>query len=321
MSELRKDYLLNRFVIISKGRAHRPQENGKAASLSKDNCPFCPEHEEMLPTIINEIKKDDKWIIRVIPNKFSAVSLDGDPRIQTHNRFYTFASAYGTHEVIIETPDHGVELEDLSEEHIHGILKTYVWRIRALNDLPNIKYVSVFKNRGKEAGASLNHAHSQIIAYNIKPSWISEELMAAYKYFIENETCPYCEIIENERVSDRRVVENEFFAAFTPYASRFPYEIWVFPKTHYANLAQLRNDELFSLAGLLKKILLRLDDLGKPPYNLKVHNAELKGENFHFHIEISPRLSVWAGFELETGTVINTVSPEDAASFYRGNAP
>jgi UDPglucose--hexose-1-phosphate uridylyltransferase len=320
MNELRKDYILNRFVIVAKDRGKRPHilKEARAVEEGRDSCPFCPGHEHLLAGILNEIKKDDSWIIRVVPNKFSAVSLEGDPHIQMHNKFYTFASAYGTHEVIIETPEHGKELEELPQEHIQSVLKTYVWRIRELNDLANIKYISVFKNRGTAAGASLRHSHSQIIAYNIKPSWISEELMTAYKYLIENESCPYCEIIEQEKASDRRVFEDEHFVAFTPYASRFPYEVWVFPKNHYPNIALLRNEELFALAGVLKKLLLRLDDLGYPPFNLKIHNADLKGENFHFHIEISPRLAIWAGFELETGTVINTVSPEDAAKFYRG---
>lgn len=320
MNELRKDYLLNRFVIVAKGRSLRPQllDGERHVDEGRASCPFCPGNERLLAGIINEVRKDDSWMIRVVPNKFSAVSLEGDPHIQVHNRFYTFASAYGVHEVIVETPEHGKELEELSQEHIMGVLKTYVWRIRELALLKDIKYVSVFKNRGVAAGASIAHSHSQVIAYNIKPSWISEELMTAYKYQIENESCPYCEIIDREKASDRRVLEDEFFVAFTPYASRFPYELWIFPKVHYPNIALLRSVELFSLAGILKKVLLRLDGLGFPPFNLKVHNADMKGENFHFHIEISPRLSVWAGFELETGTVINTVSPEDAAAFYRG---
>lgn len=320
MNELRKDYILDRYVIISKERSKRPLlicEKPPAAD-DRTKCPFDPGHEHMLFGIINEIKKGDDWIIRVVPNKFSAVSLEGDPEIKTDNKFYTYASAYGFHEVIIETPDHETELEELPVEHIQGILKTFVWRIKELNDREHIKYVSLFKNRGLEAGASLKHSHSQIIAYNVKPSWISDELLKVYEYFVKNESCPYCEIIEREKTSDRRAFENESFVAFAPYASRFPYEIWIFPKKHYSNISNLKNEELFNLASMLKSILMQLDKLGYPPYNLKIHNAQPAGEFFHFHIEISPRLSVWAGFELETGTVINTVAPEDAAKFYRG---
>lgn len=323
MNELRKDYLLDRFVIIAPGRAQRPHlikpdENVSQKRDYESKCPFCPGNEHMLNGITSEVKKDNNWIIRVVPNKFGAVSLEGDPEVRTANKFYTYASAYGVHEVIVETPEHDKELENLSQEHIMGVLQTYVWRIKELHAMPHIKYVSVFKNRGIEAGASIPHSHSQVIAYNIKPSWIAEELRVVYNYIIQNESCPYCEIIQKEKDSDRRVFENEFFVAFTPYASRFPYELWIFPKRHVANIVQLNGDELNNLASLLKKFLSKLEELGVPPYNLILHNAESDGENYHFYLEISPRLAKWAGMELETGTIINKIQPEEAAKFYRG---
>jgi UDPglucose--hexose-1-phosphate uridylyltransferase len=320
MNELRKDYLLNRFVIISSQRGKRPDLVGSvkpaAKESHKDNCPFCPEHwQESIPSY--EGKKDGKTIVRVIPNKFSAVSLEGNPEITTHNTFYTFAAAFGVHEVVIDTPEHDTEFESLSIEHVIEILKAYQQRILALRAIPGVRYVSIFKNRGKDAGASIPHAHSQVIAYNILPSWINEELMMHYKYIIENGTCPYCAIIEKEKGSLRRIMENEHVVAFTPYASRFSYEAWIFPKNHRACITDLNDQELAGIAEAVKTILLRLDDLGFPAYNLEFHNAEHAGENFHFHIEILPRMATWAGFELETGTIINSVSPEEAAKFYR----
>lgn len=323
MNELRKDYLLNRFVIVAPGRANRPNlfSEKPAASIREKHdskCPFCPGNESQLIGITDETQKDNAWTIRVVPNKFTAVTLEGNPEVRTDNKFYTFAAAYGVHEVIIETPDHAAELEDLPVEHIQTVIQTYIKRIRALNDLNHIRYVSVFKNRGVEGGASLPHSHSQIIAYNLKPAWISEELMAHYDYLIKNESCPQCEIICKEMESYRRVEENASFAAFTPYASRFPYELRIYPKKHYANIVDLSWDESMHLAMILKKMLQQLDKLGYPPYNMTIHNAEPTGENFHFYVEILPRLSLWAGLELETGTIINKVSPEDAARFYRG---
>jgi len=218
MSELRKDYILDRFVIIAAERGKRPVLVSEKPDVVDDSsqCPFCPGHEAMLAGIINEIKKGKSWTIRVVPNKYSAVSLEGNPEIRTDNKFFTFATAFGYHEIIIETPDHNLEIEELPVEHIQGILKTYIWRIKELNDKPNIRFVSVFKNRGKEAGASIKHSHSQVIAYNHKPSWIADELLKVYDYFIKNESCPYCEIIDIEKRSFRRIFEDEHFVSFAP---------------------------------------------------------------------------------------------------------
>jgi UDPglucose--hexose-1-phosphate uridylyltransferase len=315
MNELRKDYLLNRYVIVSSNRGKRPDFSKKNEYHSdKASCPFC--QLQVSPSF--EWKADGKTVVSVIPNKFSAVSLEGNPTLTTHNTFYTFASAYGVSEVVIETPEHDVDFEDLPEPHVTAILSTFKERIKTLSAIPHIKYVSVFKNRGRDAGASIPHAHSQVIAHNMLPPWINEELMTHYQFVIENGFCPYCDIIKREKDSERRIFENEEFVAFTPYASRFAYEAWIFPKNHVKSIADLDQASLTHLANILKRVVQRLDALGKPAYNIEFHNAELTGENFHFHVEILPRIATWAGFELETGTIINTVSPEDAARFYRG---
>ena len=320
MPELRKDYLLDRYVIIATERSQRPTDSipKRDKPSAKTKCPFCPENEKMLLGVKEEIKgSDGNWLVRAVPNKYAAVSLEGEPKIQTHNKFFTFASAYGMHEVIIDTPDHNTEFEDLPQEHIEKVLEMYIRRIKALDGQPNIKYVALFKNRGVIAGASISHAHSQIIAYNALPTKVEEELKAFYDYFIKNEACPFCEIINIEKGSYRRCFEDEHFVAFTPYASRFAFEIWIFPKRHIGNIIQLDEAEIKSLACMLMKVLNRLDNLDYPPYNMQVHNAET-GEAFHFHIEITPRLATWAGFEIATETVINPTSPEEAAKFYRG---
>ena len=322
MPELRKDYLLDRYVIIATERAKRPHDfvHKKDKKSPKSKCPFCPENEHMLPKMVEEIKDESgNWIVRSVQNKYAAVSLEGDPKIKTHNKFFTFASAYGYHEVIIETPDHDAEMEDLPQDHVEKVIWMYINRIKALNDQPNIRYVSVFKNRGIVAGASISHSHSQLIAYNNLPTKVEEELKAFYDYFIQNESCPFCEIIEMEKSSDRRCFENDHFVAFTPYASRFPFEIWIFPKKHIPNIIQLNKHEISALAHMLKQVFNKLDLLKYPPFNLQVHNAETN-EAFHFHIEITPRLATWAGFEIATETRINSMSPEEAAKFYRGES-
>ncbi len=318
MNELRKDYLTDRWVIIASERAKRPHEfKTPKEENNAANCFFCPGKEHTTPPHIYTVEKDSKWIIRVIPNKFPAVTPNGVSDIKTDNSFYTYASAYGRHEIVVETNEHGKELEDLSEDHIKKILKTFIIRIDELMKDPQIDYVSVFKNKGKSAGASIAHAHSQIIAYNNIPSAIKNELESSYRYYVLNKKCAFCDIISKEKNSHRRVLKTEHTVAFTPYASRFPFEVWLFPKRHIAGIGELNEDELFDFSASLKKILTKLKEIGNVPYNILFHSMTDNSANFHFHIEILPRLTVWAGFELETGTIINPVAPEDAAKFYR----
>ncbi|MBT4539998.1 galactose-1-phosphate uridylyltransferase [Candidatus Woesearchaeota archaeon] len=335
MTELRKDYLLNKFVIISPKRGQRPHQFKHDIVDSNEDekdaikkCFFCPGNENKTPEEIYRLnyKDDDKkkkntWKIRVFPNKFAAVS-DGDAEIKTHNEFFTFANATGKHEIVVETSDHKKQLVDLNIEDIVDIFKTYVLRINELEKQENIKYVIVFKNHGKDAGTSIVHSHSQIVAYNIVPTIIKEKEEAVKKYAenaAKNNTephCAYCKILNIEKTSDRKVFENNTFVCFTPYASRMPYEVRFMPKRHVISVKELNEEELFDLAELLKKILLKLKNMDAS-FNFYLHNGTGKERQFHFHIELLPRISKWAGFEFGTNTIINSVTPEDAASYYR----
>ena len=310
--ELRKDYILDRWVIIASERKKRPKEFKKIKANKEGICYFCPGNENLTPTETGRIEKDSKWIIRWFPNKFPAVSHEGNPSIRSTNKYFTYADAFGIHEVIVETPDHDKQLADLSEERIKEVLKVYANRITELSKTDGTKYVIVFKNEGMEAGTSLVHSHTQVVTYNKIPVLVEEEVNAARTYG----TCPYCEIINIEKNSYRRVFENNNFVSFTPYASRFNYEIWIFPKEHIKNITEMDEVKLEDLASILKKILMKLKEMNLP-YNFFLHYAP-DGKDLHFHIEICPRLSTWAGFELSTGETINSVSPEDAAKFYRG---
>jgi len=251
------------------------------------------------------------WKIRVFPNKFAAAEMSGDFNVKTDNKFYTFSDGYGKHEVIVETADHDRQLSDLGDEEIKEVLKVYSQRIREVSSIEGIKYVSVFKNHGKDAGTSIVHSHTQLIALNIIPPLVQEELDAIKKHG----SCPYCEIIENEKKSDRRCFENGNFAAFCPYASRFHYEIWVFPKKHIKSITLMDDNMLADLAEIMKKILVKLKE-ANAPYNYALHYHD--DDAYHFHIEVLPRLATWAGFEYSTDMAINSVAPEDAAKFYRG---
>lgn len=314
MKELRKDYILERFVIISDERDKRPFEFKKDTvdAISKDACFFCPGNESLTPPEIGRIGDNKKWKLRWFNNKFAAVKPEGNPIIKTDNNYFTFSDAYGFHEVIVETNDHKKQLSELSKEEIKEVLGVYAKRISELNKKENISYVSVFKNHGKAAGTSLVHSHSQIIAYNKIPTQVKEKISAIKKY----DHCPYCDIINIEKGSYRRCFENNNFVAFTPYASRFHYEIWIFPKDHVKNITEMNDEKLLDLAEIMKKILEKLKEINSD-YNMELFYSPAN-ENLHFHIEISPRISIFGGFELLTGDTINSVTPEDAAKFYIG---
>lgn len=311
--ELRKDYILDRYVLISDERGKRPFEFKKEEIKEEGKvCFFCPGNEDLTPPEIGRIGTKEKWQIRWFPNKFAAVKPYGNAVIRTDNRYFTFSDAYGYHEVIAETDDHEKQLSDLNVQEIKDVLNVYARRIEDLSRKDNISYVSVFKNHGKDAGTSLVHSHTQLIAYNKIPSLVKEKIAAIKKY----DYCPYCEILNIEKGSYRRCFENKNFAAFTPYAPRFHYEIWIFPKDHIKNITEMNDEKLFDLAEILKKILEKLKTINVS-YNMELFYSP-KNENLHFHIEISPRIAIWGGFELLTGDTINSVSPEEAARFYRG---
>jgi len=311
--ELRKDYILDRYVIVSEGRGKRPFEFKKEEEVEKGKVDFfAPGNEHLTPPEIGRIGGKNRWKIRWFPNKFYAVEPKGNPEIRTDNKYFTYSSAYGYHEVIVETPFINKQLWDLRVGRIKEVLGVYALRIKELHNDRNIKYVCIFKNHGKEAGTSLVHSHSQLIAYNKVPNLVKDKIEAVKRY----ESCPYCEILDVEKGSDRRCFENENFVAFTPYASRFHFEIWVMPIKHIKNITEMNDRELTDLADILKKILLKLKDINAD-YNLELFYSPDK-EDLHFHIEVSPRLALQGGFEILSNDIINSVSPEDAAKFYRG---
>jgi len=310
MDELRKDYVLDRWVIIATGRGKRPHQfAAKKEKQEVEVCYFCPGNEHMTPPEITRVEENGNWVIRVFPNKFPAVIQEGNPIIKTDNKYYTFSSAYGNHEVLVESANHDEQFADLSIKRIKQLLHMYNSRILELSKVNGINYVLVFKNQGKEAGTSIVHTHTQIISSSKIPDLVEKEIEA------NKDGCKYCQIIESEKNSDRRVLENSF-VSFTPYASRFPFEVWVFPKRHVTCLDDLNDLELEDLANQLKNILTKLKELNAP-FNFYLHYAP-QGKDLHFHIEIIPRLAVWAGFEYGSDITINTMAPEEAAKFYRG---
>jgi UDPglucose--hexose-1-phosphate uridylyltransferase len=301
-SEIRKSYLQNKYVIITPSRSQRPRDIKEQTVFERTGkCPFCTENI-IKKNILDEIKISSNEKILCVKNIFPAVSLNND-------------QAYGTQEVIIETPDHNKELAQLDAREIEQVLRMYTRRTEAISKNKKIDYILCFKNQGSKAGASIVHAHSQIFATDILPPDIHEELWLAQSYKLEHGTCHYCDIVAKEMKSDRKIFEDKFVAAFAPYASEYHYEAWIFTKRHLDNITRLNDDEFKSFALVLKKILLKLEEIGLS-FNYFLHQV-ISNNDQHFLMKIQPRDSVWAGVELGSGLVINSVPPEEAAEYYR----
>jgi len=317
--ELRKDYLLDRFVFIATNRSRRPKDfvNPKSNETIEEkeyneNCPFCRGNEGMTPPEIGRINGNDGWELRWFENKFPITKEDGEADINTDDNFFAYSNAFGIHEVVVETPKHNMQLWDSDIWRISNLLRVFMSESRRVYQNDKIRYVLPFKNHGKEAGTSLAHSHSQIIGMNHIPKEIYEKTIKSNRYG----SCEYCRIISIERNSARRIIETGNFVSFTPYASINNYEALIFPKKHVRFLEEIEQnfDELSEhILFILKKLKL-LDS----PYNIELIQSP-KNLNLHLHIEIHPRLSIWGGVEL-SGSYVNVVAPEDAALFYRGGS-
>ena len=238
----------------------------------------------------------------------------------------------GAHEVIVEHPDHTIGLADMSVSHIEKILWAYKHRLEDLQRDPRFRYILIFKNHGEVAGASLSHPHSQLIATPITPRYVKLELATCRDFFQQKERCIFCDLVRQELSAGERVIEdNEFFVALAPFASRFPYETWILPRTHSARFKNMPEAERAELARMLKDTMYRMKEaLRDPPYNYVLHTAPnlvpRAGKSdywgtiewdYHWHIEITPRLTRIAGFEAGTGLYINPTSPEEATKHLR----
>ncbi len=300
-------------------------------------CPFCKGHEDKTPPEIYAVRDKNTqpdtpgWSIRVVPNKFPALTIEGELNREGLGIFDKM-NGVGAHEVVIESPDHEVDLAEQPVEHFAQILGVYQNRLKDLMKDVRFRYVLVFKNHGSVAGASLSHPHTQIIATPITPRTVALELDSAREHYQRKERCLFCDIISQElKDGDRVVSQDRNFVCFTPFASRFPFEIFLAPIDHSHNFADLEGDRLVDLAACLKDILQRLKlSLNNPPYNFVLHTAPNTGAtvrrpthwqtlpyDFHWHIEIIPRLTKMAGFEWGTGFYINPTPPEVAAKYLR----
>jgi UDPglucose--hexose-1-phosphate uridylyltransferase len=336
MPEFRKDPLVSRWVVFAPERSRRPIQMKPAETPLEDLQAFSSGNEHLTPPEVFALRPAHSapntpgWRVRVVPNRFPAFRIEGalDPEAVG---FYDRMNGLGAHEVVIETPEPESALEDLSVDAVAEIFQAHQSRMLDLTHDHRLRYFISFKNVGFMAGASIRHAHSQLVALPIVPRNEQEKLDGARRYYAEKQRNLFADILRNEtRTGTRVVYENAGFLVYCPFASRFPFEMGVLPKRQSPDFTSIDPHERLLLADAVRQALGRLNKgLGAPAYNLILHTAPVcrhnheggtLAEDYRWHIEILPRLTGIAGFELGTGFFINTTLPEEAAQFLRSIA-
>ena len=335
--EFRRDPLHNSWVVFAPRRQRRPQDFGPAIMQSGRTDPFAAGNERLTPGEVFALRDEHTranepgWRVRVVPNRYPAMEIEGALTGRAAG-LYDHLSGIGAHEVVIETPESDRALEELPVPAIAEVLMAWRERINDLDRDGRFQHIYIFKNVGPAAGASQTHAHSQIVALPIVPPLIEGKLLRARAHYEAKQRSLFTDILQTESEDGSRLVaENDSFLLFCPYASRFPFELAIFPKRHHPDFASCAGPELGDLAEVLRFALQRLTSvLQKPGYNLLLHTAPLRRrsterfastrDDYCWHVEITPRFNPLAGFEVGLGSFINTVFPEEAARYLRGEA-
>jgi UDPglucose--hexose-1-phosphate uridylyltransferase len=331
ISELRQDLVTGDWVVIATSRGKRPDDFVlhplpdplPSTGEGDADCVFCYPEEtgQEEDTLIYNTENGD-WSLRVFPNKFPAFKRTGEIKHFEDGPHFGMDGA-GYHELIV-TRDHKKQIAQMNEIEVAEILDAYQERYIDLMNKKSVNYIEIFHNHGKEAGATATHPHSQLVAIPVISPYIKLELDGAEEYHRTNKDCVFCAIAEWEAEKQERVVfENEEFIVFCPFASRSAFETWVVPKKHKPYFERISDKEKIQGAQALHvaigKICKALDD---PAYNFYIHTSPCDGKDYphyHWHIEILPRTSIWAGFELSTGIEVSSIEPEKAARFLREN--
>ena len=327
-NEIRKDYLLDFEVLIAENRNLRPEhfKNNVKKPKETNTSPFLPGNEDNTPPEIGRKGTDSKWTNRWFENKFPLFNPEPEVLSKKYNPLLQSRDAKGFHEIIVGTPAKNKQAADFTQAQMEELLHTYSEEIIRHQEMSGTKYVVLFKNEGHDAGTSIIHEHSQLIAMPFVPPRIEEEIQAAGRYFRARKRCAYCDVIKEETKGtgkkERIAYENKSIIAICPYASRYNFEVWLFPKFHKSSFKEFLPKDYADLADALLFVLKRLKKLGLN-YNYELHYEPLtksykeRASGLHFHIEVLPRRQIWAGFELGSGILVNSVSPETAAKFYR----
>jgi len=325
-SELRQDLVTGDWVVIALGRGKRPGEfavKRQPYPELSDMCPFCfPEETGQEEDVLIYRRKDGDWSLRVFPNKFPAFSRHRSVK-HAEDGPYFMMDGVGHHEVIV-TRDHSRQIALLDPLEVAEVIDAYQDRFISLMNKRSVNYIEIFHNHGREAGASIEHPHSQLMAIPVTSPGIKFELDGAEEYWEANRKCVFCTMAEWELKHKKRLIfENDNFLAFCPFSSRVAFEVWVIPKKHKPYFERINNEEKIDLAEALQKSISSIyQALTDPPYNFYIHTSPCDGKDYphyHWHIEILPHTSTWAGFELSTGIEISTIEPERAAEELRKN--
>ncbi|MDE1920934.1 MAG: DUF4921 family protein [Candidatus Omnitrophica bacterium] len=318
MSQLRKDPIVSRWVIVATERARRPAAFVDPQSTATDpkDCLYCRDVSAKVVYKSHGVK---------VINSSSPILNSHSPFERRTHGLYEVAHSYGSHEIVIETTEHTANMADLSKEQIKTVIKTYALRMQVHRQDPSIEYILAYKNYGVAAGSrDIGHARSQIMAVPVLPMRVKDKTKGAQKYFDYHERCLFCDMVAQElKIKERVVCQNEHFVTITPFASRFPFETWILPKEHHCDFADGIRGREDSLAAIMKDILLRFKiGLNDPAYNYMIQTSPVKKplafkDDYHWHIEVMPRLTRVAGFERGTGFYICPIPPEMTADFLR----
>ncbi|MCA9101331.1 MAG: DUF4921 family protein [Pirellulales bacterium] len=331
MPELRRDPVTGQSVVIAESRSQRPGAfEAVHDDLAVEDCPFCEGSEHLTPGEVAALRYDGTevdapgWQVRVVPNKYPATSLGGDASSHVDasssagSDWFVAEPAIGSHEVIIESPRHIRSVSELGVAELADAFRMYAGRLAHHRRSGRARYAMVFKNVGSGAGASMPHTHSQLITLPSVPAPVARELRGSLEFYANNGRCVYCELIDRERGDCARVVaESKWYVAICPFASRFPYEVWLLPRNHASSYETSTSCQSGAAASLTHRVLRGVERLlGRPDYNYVIHTAPFDTEtldHYHWRLELIPRLSKIAGFELGAGVYINPVAPETAA--------
>jgi UDPglucose--hexose-1-phosphate uridylyltransferase len=324
MPELRKDPLSERWVIIAPERADRPNALVKPRPESpgeRESCPFCPGNESMTPPEIFSIRNNGGWSLRVVPNRYPALRTEIAMAREAEGPYDRMAGV-GAHEVVIETNEHERTFAELPSSQIELVFQAWQERLTDLSRDVRLMSVMAFKNQGQPAGATLFHAHSQLVALPFVPPALQRQVRHCRQHFEEKERCLVCDLVSFElKAKDRVAFESEGVAVLSPFAARSPFELWIVPKRHWSSFESASGQDLAQVADALRTILRKIDvALDKPAWNLFLHTLPLReprNDWYHWHLELRPTLTLQAGFEWASGCAINPTPPEEAAGFLR----
>jgi UDPglucose--hexose-1-phosphate uridylyltransferase len=324
LGDLRKDYVLEKFVILPDA-----PERQASYDLSDVNCPYCPGNESMTgPSLISLVSKEgmlqrlsdsegnivEGWCVRVFQSHLPTVTTI-TPNKYTDKPLYS-EPAYGYHQVVVASPEHRQDLSKISVEQWENVLLVIQERVRWLYTQKSVTYVSIYVDSGREAGTIVDHAHLNIVTFSTIPPTIELEAEGSHRYVNENGNCPACNIVSVELSGPRQILATDSYLAFSPWAPTYPYEFWIYPKRHTTTFSKIPQKEISDLALMLRATIGGMSKgLDAPPYNLVFHLSPEKknSRQLHWHIEVYPQTNKWSGLQRGFGIFVNTVSPETSA--------